>query len=89
MTPVANILVNVVPSLLARRPPSSGVQVEFRLNAETSKLNSVLEVPMSRCSRDLSGPRMYEALPWDRVSMVQDCDVDNILVTPDTERTCT
>ena len=61
-TPVASILVNVVPSLLARTPPTSGVQVLFKENAEMSSENSVLSVPISRERRDLSGPRMYDAL---------------------------
>jgi hypothetical protein len=43
-------------------PPTNGVQVLFRLNAEISKLNSVFEVPISRERRDLRGPRIYEAL---------------------------
>lgn len=62
MIPVASMLVNVVPMVAASKPPASGVQVLFRLNAASSKLNSVLEVPISRESRDFKGPRMYEAL---------------------------
>lgn len=65
MTPVANMLVNVVPSLLASNPPTKGVQVLFRLMAATIKLNSVLFVPISRDNRDLSGPSMLEALVFD------------------------
>ncbi len=41
MIPVARMLVYVVPSVLARIPPSSGVQVLFRLKAEINRLNSV------------------------------------------------
>lgn len=56
------ILVIVVPSLLASRPPTSGVHVLFSENAEIKRENSVLLVPISRESRDLRGPRIYEAL---------------------------
>ena len=62
MTPVANILVNVVPKRLARIPPTSGVQVLFKPKADNSKPNSVLEVPISRCSLLLRGPSIFEAL---------------------------
>jgi hypothetical protein len=62
MTPVAMILVSVVPSLLAMRPPTRGVHVLFKLNAEISRLNSVLDVLISRASRDFSGPSVYDAL---------------------------
>lgn len=62
MTPVATILVSVVPSLLAIMPPTRGVHVLFKLNAEISKLNSVLDVFISRASRDFSGPSVYDAL---------------------------
>ena len=61
-TPVARILVYVVPSLLASTPPTSGVQVLFSENAEMSRENSVLFVPIYRDNRDFKGPRMYEAL---------------------------
>lgn len=57
-TPVASILVNVVPNRLARTPPTSGVQVLLRENADISSENSVLFVPISRESRDFRGPRM-------------------------------
>lgn len=57
-TPVAKILVNVVPSRLASTPPTSGVHVLLRENAEISNENSVLSVPISLASRDLRGPRM-------------------------------
>ena len=52
------MLVNVVPMLLARMPPSRGVQVLLRLNAEINRLNSVLDVPISRARRLFSGPSM-------------------------------
>lgn len=59
---VAMMLVVVVPKRLANSPPTRGVQVLLRLNADIKRLNSVLEVPNSRERRDLSGPRIYEAL---------------------------
>lgn len=62
ITPVAMMLVKVVPSLLASRPPTKGVQVLFNENAEIKSENSVLSVPISRESLDLRGPRIYEAL---------------------------
>ena len=61
-TPVAKMLASVVPSLLASIPPTRGVQVLFRLKADIKRLNSVFEVPSSRDSRDLRGPRVYDAL---------------------------
>ena len=61
-TPVASILVTVVPSRLASGPPTSGVHVLFKENAEMRRENSVLSVPISRDKRDLSGPRIYDAL---------------------------
>lgn len=64
-TPVARILVVVVPSLLAKMPPTRGVQVELRENAEMRRENSVLSVPISRAKRDFKGPRMYDALKSD------------------------
>lgn len=63
MTPVAKILVKVVPSLLANRPPTNGVHVLFKLRAATIRLNSALFVPISRDSRDFKGPSMFVALP--------------------------
>lgn len=62
MTPVARILVVVVPSLLASSPPTKGVQVLLRENAEMRSENSVLLVPISRDSLDLRGPNIYDAL---------------------------
>jgi hypothetical protein len=62
MIPEANILVTVVPSLLAMTPPTSGVHVLFNVKADMRRLNSVFDVPKSRKKRDLSGPRTYEAL---------------------------
>jgi hypothetical protein len=62
ITPVASILVYVVPSREAIRPPTNGVHVLFKLNAEMRRLNSVFEVPSSRDNLDLRGPRIYEAL---------------------------
>ena len=59
---MARMLVNVVPRRLARIPPTSGVHVLFRLNAESSSPNSVCDVPISRCRRLFSGPRMFVAL---------------------------
>jgi hypothetical protein len=62
MIPVAKILVNVVPSLLAKIPPTRGVHVLFRVNADIRRLNSVLDVPNSRMNRDLRGPKTYKVL---------------------------
>ena len=62
MTPVARMLVKVVPSRLASRPPTRGVHVLFRENAEIRRENSVLLVPISRARRDFRGPRIYEEL---------------------------
>lgn len=56
------MLVNVVPSLLARTPPTSGVQVLLRENADIRRENSVLFVPISRERRDFRGPKIYDAL---------------------------
>ena len=58
MIPVASILVYVVPSLPANQPATKGVHVEFKPNAEMSKLNSVLSAPSSRVNLDLIGPRI-------------------------------
>lgn len=66
MMPVASILVYVVPSLPASQPATKGVHVEFKLNAEMSRLNSVLSAPSSRVNLDLIGPRIYEALRIDK-----------------------
>ena len=63
MTPVARILVYVVPSLLASTPPTNGVQVLLREDADMRRENSVLFVPISRARRDFRGPRIYVALP--------------------------
>lgn len=52
----------VVPSLLASKPPTSGVHVLFREKADMRRENSVLSVPISRDKRDLSGPKIYDAL---------------------------
>ena len=73
MAPVANILVSVVPRRLARIPPISGVQVLFKLYADNSNPNSVLEVPISLCSRLLRGPSIYEALT-EPVNAAMICD---------------
>lgn len=43
-------------------PPTKGVQVPEEDNAASSKPNSVLDVPISRDSRLLRGPRIYVAL---------------------------
>ena len=61
-TPVARMLVVVVPNRLANTPPTRGVHVLFSEYAEMRSENSVLFVPISRDSRDLSGPRIYDAL---------------------------
>lgn len=84
MTPVARILVNVVPRRLARSPPTSGVQVLFREKAEMRRENSVLLVPISLERRDLRGPRMYVALSTIRTGL---CGSEEGygLVTSDTE----
>ena len=52
----------VVPSLLASSPPTRGVQVLLRENAEIIRENSVLLVPISRARRDLRGPKIYVPL---------------------------
>ena len=52
----------VVPSLLAKKPPTRGVHVLLREEAEMRSENSVLLVPISRARRDFRGPRMYVAL---------------------------
>jgi hypothetical protein len=62
MTPVARMLVTVVPKRLASNPPTSGVQVLLRLNADIMRLNSVLDVPISLDNRDFKGLMIYEAL---------------------------
>ncbi len=62
ISPVAMILVIVVPRRPARNPPIRGVHVLFKLNAANSRLNSVLEVPISLDSRVFRGPRIYVAL---------------------------
>lgn len=62
ITPVASMLVSVVPSLLANNPPTSGVHVLFKPNADIIKLNSVLDVPISLDRRDFSGLIIYDAL---------------------------
>ena len=43
-------------------PPTNGVHVPEEDNAASSNPNSVLDVPISRDSRLLRGPRMYVAL---------------------------
>jgi hypothetical protein len=43
-------------------PPTNGVHVPEEDNAASNKPNSVLDVPISRDSRLLRGPRMYVAL---------------------------
>ena len=58
MTLVAIMLKVVVPSLLVKTPPRRGVQVLFRLNAETKRLNSTSEVPISLSSLDFNGARI-------------------------------
>ena len=55
-----------MPSLLASTPPTSGVHVLFREDAEMRRENSVLSVPISRPRRDFRGPRMYVALHGDK-----------------------
>lgn len=62
MTPVAIMLVKVVPSRVVMKPPRSGVQVLFNESAAINKLNSVLDAPSSFSSRVFSGPRIYDAL---------------------------
>ena len=71
INPVAIILVMVVPRCPARKPPIRGVQVLFKLNAAISRLNSVLEVPISRESLVFNGPRMYYALSIVRFCMIK------------------
>ena len=43
-------------------PPTKGVQVPEEDKAASNKPNSVLDVPISRASRLLRGPRIYVAL---------------------------
>lgn len=91
MTPVANTLVYVVPSREAKKPPTRGVHVLFKLKAEMRRLNSVFEVPSSRDNLDLRGPKMYDAL---NIYMTYEAnhrikiEKPDVLVTPDTQRTC-
>jgi hypothetical protein len=89
---VAMILVKVVPNRDASTPPRMGVHVEFRLSADTIKLNSALFVPISRCNRDFRGPNRFfplqlpygsECLPSSR------CSGEYILVASNTKRTGT
>lgn len=93
MMPVASMLVKVVPRVAASTPPARGVQVLFRLKAASSKLNSVFEVPISLVIRDLRGARIYVALQSHRVQAltktVGSSLVKDVLVTSDTQRTCT
>lgn len=59
---MAIILLTVVPRRAVITPPTKGVQVPDNDNAASSKPNSVLDVPISRDSLLLRGPRMYVAL---------------------------
>ena len=43
-------------------PPTKGVHVPEEDNAASNRPNSVLDVPISRDSRLLRGPRIYVAL---------------------------
>jgi hypothetical protein len=84
------MLVNVVPSLLANIPPTNGVHVLFKLIAATIKLNSVLLVPISRDSRDLSGPSILEALrKFRKFSLITANGRSHVLVAPDAQGTGT
>ena len=65
MRPVAIMLVIVVPRYPASTAARRGVQVLFKLKAAIRRLNSVFEVPISRESRVLIGPRIYDALGVD------------------------
>jgi hypothetical protein len=56
------ILVMVVPSRAVINPPTNGVHVPDKDSAASNKPNSVLDVPNSRDSRLLRGPRIYVAL---------------------------
>jgi len=77
----------VVPSLLASSPPTRGVQVLFSENAEMSRENSVLLVPISLDSRDLRGPSMYDALQTGRKQdAIQDRGGWHSLMTADAQR---
>ena len=60
--PVAAILLMVVPSRAVMSPPTNGVHVPDKDNAASNNPNSVLDVPISRDSRLLRGPRIYVAL---------------------------
>lgn len=56
------ILLTVVPSRAVITPPTKGVHVPDKDSAASNKPNSVLDVPISRDSLVLRGPRMYVAL---------------------------
>ena len=83
------MLVIVVPSLLAITPPTNGVQVLLRVNADIRRLNSVLDVPKSRRNRDFNGARTYCALP-PHVDQLEKLEgLTDALMTANTERAST
>jgi len=85
--PVAIILLTVVPSRAVMTPPTKGVHVPEEDNAASNKPNSVLEVPISRDSRLLRGPRMYVALEMKkRFRGKNKSEREGALVTPDAQR---
>lgn len=67
-------------------PPTKGVHVPDKDNAASNKPNSVLDVPISRDSRLLRGPRIYVALEtktW--FGDGQKDEKENPLMAPDTQ----
>lgn len=89
ITPVARMLVRVVPSRLASSPPKSGVHVLFKLKAAIKRPKSVCEVPISRARRLLSGPRIYEALGQRERCTDRTNDKEHILMTSNAKATST
>lgn len=68
-------------------PPTRGVHVPEEDNAASSKPNSVFDVPISRDSRLLRGPRMYVALETKiRFGNGHKGEIENALMAPDAER---
>ena len=83
------MLVIVVPSLLAITPPTNGVQVLLRVNADMRRLNSVLDVPKSRRNRDFNGARTYCALAPHVDQHEKLSESMDALMTADAERAST
>lgn len=84
------MLLTAVPSRAVMTPPTKGVHVPDKDSAASNKPNSVLDVPISRESRLLRGPRMYVALGTGYGSEMGNRDRErDALVTSDTQRACT